>query len=212
MDGTVMDTHVDYVKLARIVEDEFVFQGIPEEVIEQDRAIDGMTNGIAWLKEHKPEVLDGMEQRINDRATAVECEHADIAKPFPGAVELVKELKAKGYKVAILTRGGRDYAELILGASGILDLFDGLVARDDYPRAEAKPSAKAMEHMCQQIGVGCDEVLFVGDGTADWRTAVNAGSQFIGVTSGHTDEARWRAEAGDDVVLLPSVADIRKLI
>lgn len=212
MDGTVMDTLVDYVKLARIVEDEFVFQGIPEEVIEQDRAIDAMTNGLAWLEKNKPEALVGLEKRINDRATAVECEHADLAKPFPGAVDLLKELKSKGYKVAILTRGGRDYAKLILGASGILDIFDGLVARDDYPRAEAKPSAKAMEHMCQQIGVECSEVLYVGDGTVDWRTAVNAGSQFIGVTSGHTDEASWRAAAGDDIVLLPSVADIRKMI
>lgn len=37
MDGTVMDTDVDYVKLARIVEDEFESLGIPEDVIEQDR-------------------------------------------------------------------------------------------------------------------------------------------------------------------------------
>ncbi len=212
MDGTIMDTKVDYVKLARIVEDEFVFQGVPEEVIEQDRAIDAMSHGLAWLKENKPEVLTGLEKRINDRATAVECEHADIAKPFPGAVDLINELKSRGYKVAILTRGGREYAELIMGKSGILDLFDGLVARDDYPRAEAKPSAKAMEHMCQQIGVKCDEVLFVGDGTADWLTAVNAGSQFIGVTSGHTDEAAWKAAAGEDIFLLPSVADILKLL
>ncbi len=110
MDGTVMDTNVDYVKLARIVEDEYESLGVPEEVIERDRAEDSMVNGLTWLKENKPESLEGIEDRINDRATAVECEHADEAKPFPGTVELINELRSRGYHVGILTRGGRDYA------------------------------------------------------------------------------------------------------
>ncbi len=110
MDGTVMDTDVDYVKLARIVEDEYESLGVPEEIIERDRTEDSMVNGITWLQEHRPESLDGIQDRINDRATAVECEHADVVKPFAGTVEIVEELRSRGYRVGILTRGGRDYA------------------------------------------------------------------------------------------------------
>lgn len=212
MDGTVMDTDVDYVKLARIVEDEFESLGIPEDVIEQDRKMDSMQHGIEWLKVHKPEAVDGLEDRINDRATAVECEHADVARPIPGAVELIEKLRSKGYKVAILTRGGRYYANLIMGNSGILGLFDAMVARDDYPRNEAKPNRKSMEHLCERLGVGCDEILFVGDSVVDWRTAVNSGSQFIGVETGHTKRPDWEKAAGRDVHIVNSVADIIGLI
>ena len=97
-------------------------------------------------------------------------------------------------------------------ASGIYDLFEALVARDDYPREEAKPSAKAMEHFCDKLGVECDEVLYVGDGMVDWMTAVNSGSQFIGVTSGHTDLTRWRQITGDKVTIIPSIADLKQFL
>lgn len=174
--------------------------------------MDSMQHGIEWLKVHKPEAVDGIEGRINDRATAVECEHADVARPIPGAVELIERLRSMGYKVAILTRGGREYAELILGNSGILDLFDDLVARDDYPRSEAKPNRKAMEHLCERLGVKCDEILFVGDSAVDWRTAANSGTQFIGVETGHTKRPDWEKVAGKDVHIVNSVADIIDLI
>ena len=87
-----------------------------------------------------------------------------------------------------------------------------MVARDDYPRSEAKPSARSMEHFCEKLGVKCSEVLFIGDGFTDWMTAVNSGSQFIGVTSGHTDLARWRQVAGDDVTIIPSIAELRQFL
>lgn len=212
MDGTIMDTKVDYVKLARVVEDEFIDLGVPTEVIDQDKVASTMNYGIKWLMENKPESLVGMEKRIGDRATVIECENASIAKPFPGAVELIKDLKSMGYKVAILTRGGREYAEKILTASGIIGLFDALVARDDYPQAEAKPSPKSMEHMCEKIGVDPKDTIYVGDGTVDWLTAVNSGSQFIGVESGHTDREAWVKAAGADIVTVPTVAEIRQFL
>ncbi|MBO4502978.1 MAG: HAD hydrolase-like protein [Candidatus Methanomethylophilus sp.] len=110
MDGTVMDTVVDYVRLARIVSDEYRSLDVPAEIIERDMEGSTVENGVAWLEEHKPECLDGLQDRLNDRATVIECEHSDLAKPFPGAAEIVKEIRSRGYRVGILTRGGREYA------------------------------------------------------------------------------------------------------
>ena len=110
MDGTVMDTVVDYDRLGRIVPDEFRSLHVPEEIIKRDVEVNTVENGIAWLAEHKPECLDGLQNRLNDRATVIECEHADLAKPFPGTVEVIREIRSKGYRVGILTRGGREYA------------------------------------------------------------------------------------------------------
>ena len=110
MDGTVMDTVVDYAKLGRVAPEEFRSLNVPEEIIQRDIEINTVENGIAWLEEHNPKSLEGLQNRLNDRATVIECEHSDLAKPFPGTVEIIEEIRSKGYRVGILTRGGREYA------------------------------------------------------------------------------------------------------
>ena len=110
MDGTVMDTVVDYAKLGRVAPEEFRSLNVPEEIIQRDIEINTVENGIAWLEEHNPKSLERLQNRLNDRATVIECEHSDLAKPFPGTVEIIEEIRSKGYRVGILTRGGREYA------------------------------------------------------------------------------------------------------
>lgn len=211
MDGTVMNTKVDYVKLALVVKDEFVYQGVPDDIIEFDTKDNSMDHGLKWLAENKPESLKSFDKNVGDRATAVELEFSDIAKPYPGAREVIEKIRSLGYKTAILTRGGREYATKILTASGMLDLFDALVARDDYTYSEAKPNRKAMEHMCEKIRVECDEVLYIGDGTADYLVTVNSGSQFIGVET-HMDRQAWEKLGGPSIVTIPTVAELVRFI
>lgn len=211
MDGTVMNTKVDYVKLGRVIIDEFVEQGVPKEIIDLDIENNSMDNGLKWLSEHKPEAMKLFDKRIGNRATVVEMEFSDIAKPYPGSREIIEKIRSMGYKTAILTRGGREYATKILSDSGMDDLFDALVARDDYPYAEAKPNGKAMEHMCEKIGVRCEEVLYIGDGTADYLTTKNSGSQFIGVET-HMNRKTWEDLAGKSVVTIPTVAELDRFI
>ncbi len=206
MDGTVMDTKVDYVALARVTEDEFVSIGVPPEVIDIDRAVQSTDHCIQWIIENKPEAVKGIDVRIGDRATAVEMENVSLAKPFPGTSELIAELRSSGYRVGILTRGGRKYMETVLSITGSSDLFEATVARDDYPHAEAKPSPKSIEHIAGKLGVKPSEVLFVGDSEVDGLTASNSGIPFIAVCTGHTDENAWKAFLGEGAVILPSIA------
>ncbi|MBO4502979.1 MAG: HAD hydrolase-like protein [Candidatus Methanomethylophilus sp.] len=86
------------------------------------------------------------------------------------------------------------------------------MARDDYPREEAKPNPLAMEHFSSKLGVKPDEVLYIGDGYVDWMTARNSGTPFIGVTTGHTDLAKWREISGNDTVIIPSIADLKQFL
>ncbi|MCQ2069648.1 MAG: HAD family hydrolase [archaeon] len=212
MDGTIMDTVVDYDKLTNVVADEFISLGVPMEVIGLDAKHQSMDESLKWLKANKPETLAGFSKRVGDRATRIEMANADIAKPFPGAMETVRALKEKGYKVGILTRGGHEYAHYILTKCGVIDEFCTVIARDDYPDNEAKPSAKSIEHLAEKMDVKPEEILYVGDGTVDWLTSVNSGCRFIGVLTGHTDEKAWKEKTDGNVELLPSVAELKDLI
>ena len=209
MDGTVLDTKVDYEKLGRIIPDEFSTQGVPRELIDKDIEENSASNGLAWLKANRPEAYAQFDHVVGGRATAVEMEFADQARPFPGVIEMIRDLRAGGYRTAILTRGGREYATALLTRFGMMDLFDAVVARDDYPYEEAKPAKEAMEHVCGKIGVGCDEIIYLGDGSADYHTCINSGTRFIGVET-HLSRSDWERIGGRSVVTIPQISDFRR--
>ena len=125
--------------------------------------------------------------------------------------EMLKTLRARGYKVGVLTRGCREYAETALRIAGVDGCLDCLVARDDYPEEEAKPSPIAMEHTAGLLGLTPDRVLFLGDHKFDYQCAESSGAGFIGVLSGAYREEDWR-ELSEDIMLLPTVSQLVDLI
>ena len=58
----------------------------------------------AWLLEHERDLALG-------------------SRPAPGAVELVRELAGRGYRLGILTRNARELAHVTLEAIGLADCF-----------------------------------------------------------------------------------------
>jgi len=215
MDGTFMHTKVDYVKLANIVFDEFRSLGVPESVISQDGYKMSMDSGITWLRENGlSEYIPGINERIGNRATEIEMENSNIAIPYPGALEVLRELKKREYKVGILTRGGHMYAAKILNMFNVFDEFDAIIARDDYPEEEAKPSPLAMEHLAEHLGVSSDEILYLGDGLVDYLTADAAGSPFIGVETGSNNsrDAWIKKTQNRNIRTIGSIADLLGII
>ena len=228
MDGTFMRTKVDYVRLSKCVVDEFISRGAPPEMFEGVHYKMDLDEGYRWLTAHGMAASkEEIKQAIADRASEIEIEHADVAKPFPGAVELVRKLRSMGYRTGILTRGGRYYATTILGMFGLLEDFDGIVARDDYDEeTEAKPAAIALTHLGEAMGgIPAKDILYVGDGITDFMTAARAGSPFIAVTSGRTTREMWKSQisdflekephpgySADTTLILETVADIEPML
>ena len=228
MDGTFMRTRVDYVRLSNCVVEEFISRGAPREMFEGVHYKMDLDEGYRWLEEHgMAESKEEIKKAIADRANEIEIEHADIAKPFPGAIELVNRLRSMGYKTGILTRGSRYYATTILGAYDLLGLFDGIVARDDYDEeTDAKPAAIALTHLGEAMGgIPPEDILYVGDGVTDYMTAARAGSPFIALTSGRTDAELWKSQVSEflmrephpgyspgNLVIMDSIADILDIL
>ncbi len=194
MDGTLLNTVVDYVKMANLIYDIFEEMGVPDTVINRAEGYKfNVDCGYDWLREQgREEEIYSINGRVADASKSVELEHIDQAKPFPGAIELLKNLRSKGIKTGVLTRGCREYAEIALKYCGVIDYLDGIIARDDYPEPEAKPSPIAMKHMADAIGVKPEEILFMGDHKFDYVCAKSSGAGFIGVTSGTYSIEDWR--------------------
>ena len=207
MDGTLLNTRVDYEKMSNVIFDEMVRIGVPEEAIDRSEGYKfNLDSGIDYLVSHgREDDVYAIGVRVAKIARDVEMERVDEARPFPKADLLLKALHGNGLKTGLLTRGCREYAEAALDVCGISGLLDGVVARDDYPESEAKPSPKAMEHMAEQLGVRPDEILFFGDHTFDYQCARDSGSGFVAVLTGTFTYDDWKGI--DGIEIYDSISD-----
>ena len=207
-----MNTDVDYAKMADLVFDEMVKAGIPESAIDRTEGSKfNLDSGVRYLVEAgRGNELHEIERRIASRAREIELENSDLARPFPGALRLLTELKKKGFRTGVLTRGCREYATKILTQNNVIDLLDGLVCRDDFPEADAKPSPVAMRNLAKAVGCAVDELIYIGDHGMDYKCARSAGAGFIGVLSGAYAREDWKKAGEAEIV--NTIADLFEML
>jgi len=119
--------------------------------------------------------------------------------PFPGARELVAELRRRDVRTAIATSSGNEHLEALGRSSGLdlEDLTDILVNADDIE--ESKPAPDLIVAAVKKLGVPAAECLMVGDTPWDAQACVAAGVACIGVRSGGNDSATLRAAGAREV-------------
>ena len=196
MDGTLLNTKVDYSKMADVAFDEMIRLGVPESAIDRSGGFKfNIDSGVRYLTEHgRIEDVYKMGVNMYKKARDIEMERVDEAEPFEGTNPLLDLIHSLGLSTGVLTRGCREYAECALKKCGSLQRLDCLIARDDYPESESKPSPVAMQHMAERLNVKTDEILFFGDHVMDYRCARDAGTDFIAVTTGAFSINDWKEE------------------
>ena len=201
MDGTLLDTKVDYQRMSDIIFDEMVKIGVPENVIDREEGYKlNIESGVNYLSsEGRMDEVYAIGIKVSKVARDIEMEKVDEAKSFPKADLLLKKIHDLGLKTGLLTRGCREYMEAAVKISRVADLLDEMVARDDYPESEAKPSPIAMEHMAEKLGVRTDEILFFGDHMFDYQCAKDAGSGFVAVLTGAFTTDDWNKIPGIEI-------------
>ncbi len=209
MDGTLLDTDIDYEKLGDAEAYVLSQLGVPRSGMDpnsDDIAL--IRKGTAYLNEHGNGItFDEVCKLVNQRASDVEMESVETAKCFPGVPELLEGLKKDGYSIGMLTRGQRLYAETAMGKCGILDLMDVIEAFDDHPTGEQKPNPVAMEYLAKGLGVRCQDVLYVGDSVWDYYCARDSGAGFIGIAHGKKGHAKWD-RVKERITVVEDISDI----
>ncbi|MNF34457.1 Phosphoglycolate phosphatase [compost metagenome] len=113
----------------------------------------------AWLLEHE-----------RDLAVA--------SRPAEGAVELVRELAGRGYRLGILTRNARELAHITLQAIGIADCFaeEDVLGRDEAP---PKPHPGGLLKLAEAWDVAPGAMVMVGDYRFDLDCGRAAGTRTV---------------------------------
>lgn len=179
LDGTLLDTLDD---LCNSVNYSLRTNNFPERSLAEVRTFVG--NGIRLLIERS--VPEGTSKELIDKTFecfktyyAVHCN--DKTKTYPGVMDMLKELKKNGYKIAVLSNKAQ-YAVTKLCDIYFNNLLDDAVgARENVAK---KPSPDALYICAENNNINLNNVIYVGDSDVDVATANNAGVRGIAVTWG----------------------------
>ena len=180
LDGTLMESGIDYEKMGNRIRDLLVSMGLPEPLEDRRKVYRVIRGGATTLREYGlPEAslvvtIAEMEAIMN----SVELEGLEAITLKPYAREAIAELHGEGLCLGIATRSHREYAIHSLERYDLLRFFHRVVARDDVPYP--KPDPRHLLYTIELLGVEPGDTLFIGDTTTDLQTADAAGVGFVG--------------------------------
>ncbi len=184
LDGTLINTLED---LAAASNHALAAYGYPPRPVEDFKLLAG--NGVAVMLERA--MPEG--ERTPRRIAALKekfleyygLHYADKTAPYAGVPELLRTLKVKGYKRAVVTNKVEEMAKVILNKlyPNCFDLILG--QREGVP---TKPDPTLAHMAMKELGVSPEECVFMGDSGVDIQTAVNSGALPVGVLWGFREE------------------------
>lgn len=188
LDGTLLDTLEDITDSVNHTLSQF---GYPKRTLDEVRRFVG--NGAVKLLERalpgtvSPQTFEAFYHAYDAYYTA----HQQIkTRPYDGASELLRELRARGLFTAVLSNK-QDNAVRPLCAHyfpGLLDVATGPTAD-----RRTKPAPDGVYYIAQKLGVTTDEILYVGDSEADVLTGRNADVKTVAALWGFRDRETLEA-------------------
>lgn len=198
MDGTLLNTLED---LTDAVNYALRQMGMPERTIEEVRTFVG--NGVQKLIERA--VPGGLDNPKFEKAFAhfkeyyaVHCN--DKTGPYEGVLSLLRELKAEGYALAIVSNkldsAVKELAKVY---------FEGIVpvAVGERPGAAKKPAPDMVQIALEELGVSAETAVYVGDSEVDLMTAKNSNLPCIAALWGFRDEEFLREQGAVNMARTP---------
>lgn len=111
---------------------------------------------------------------------------ADRLVPYPGVIELIRELADKTVPLGLVTGSLRAEAEVTLKAFDIEQYFSIIVAAEDI--SKSKPSPEGYLKGAEALGVHPEKCVVIEDAPSGVRAAAAAGMRCLAVATTHTPE------------------------
>ena len=200
LDGTLIDSVPD---IADCLNDTLICFNFPVVTIDKVKTIIG--NGAKKL------IIDAIDQELpNEKIEELLAYYNEIytssSSPkttvFDGMINVLKVLKEKGYKLAVLTNKPQATTEKVcsiyLKEIGFDIIYGQMVGR------AKKPDKTSTLEIIQKFNLSKENIIFVGDGDADYLTAKNAGVKSVSVLWGYRTKEQLYSLGAKNFVNTPS--------
>lgn len=144
--------------------------------------LQGLGRPLRWQFAHFTEDPAEIEAMVATYRAYNLFHHDAMVREFPGAVAAVRELKARGVKLGVVTSKMRAGAQRGLKHCGFEDLFDVIVGADDV--TDHKPHPAPVLLALEQLGANFEGAVMVGDSPHDLASGRAAGAWTAAVAWG----------------------------
>ena len=185
LDGTLLYTLEDLTKATNYA---LRRMNMPERTLDDVRRFVG--NGVARLIELA--VPEGTAPEVFEQTLAIFREYYDIhcndnTKAYDGVIDLLRELKADGYALAIVSNKPDSAVKELAEIAGVAK----------------KPAPDTVYAALKELGMPKEGAVYVGDSEVDVMTAKNSGLPCISVLWGFREEAFLKEHGADHFVREP---------
>lgn len=199
LDGTLLDTLPDLVKLTNMVLEQ---RGWPQRTQQEILSYVG-DGGRVLLQRAAP--AETPEEQLEEafvqwQALYPTYGHA-LTKPYDGMPEALAQLKAQGAKLGVLSNKF-DAAVKEVIARHFPNTFD--LARGECDEIPRKPDPRGLQHMIAQLGITPEQIAYIGDSGTDMTVATKAGAFPVGVAWGYRPVEELVAAGAQLIVNEPS--------
>lgn len=130
---------------------------------------------------------------------AVDCMYR--VKPYDGIPELLRALKERGLRLAVLSN--KPHAETVrvvgeLFGEGTFDVLQGQIQG-----VPIKPDPAGAERILKRLGLGPEDTLYLGDTATDMKTGKAAGAFTVGALWGFRTREELEESHADAVIAHP---------
>ena len=182
-DGTLVDSMPTYVKAVLSILDDF---GVTydEDIIKILTPL-GYVGAAKYFRERYGVTLS-VDEMVGKMKGIVLDAYFNKIPPKDTVVDTLKELKARGHSLNVLTASPHVTLDACLKRIGIYDLFTHVWSCEDFDTTKSDPDIYLK--CAKELGVKVDEVIFLDDNYDADKTAKSAGVKVIGVYDPFSDE------------------------
>ena len=197
LDGTLVDSAPD---IREALNAAFAPLGVPAFDLATAKKMIGGGAAVALRRAQKNAGLDESkvdQKALMDRFMAVYLDASKRGRGlFPGAHEMLSELRGRGVPLAICTNKAQEVTDVAVAALGIEKYFDVILG--GRPGEPKKPDPSVLYQALAAMGQSAASAVMVGDSSADAGAAKAAGVPIIIMTYGYTPRPQ---DLGADLLL-----------
>jgi phosphoglycolate phosphatase len=197
LDGTMVDTLGDFVVVLGTVLDELGLRRVTREFVGRTvgKGSEHLIRSTLAEVDAQPVLYDQAWALYQHHYLAVNGDHSAV---YPGVVDGLERLRARGWKLACLTNKPTAFARPLLRKKGLDGFFDVVFGGDAFERK--KPDPLPLRKTCEALGLPPSRTLMVGDSSNDARAARAAGCPVVLVSYGYNHGEPVAAVDADGVV------------
>lgn len=210
LDGTLLDTAPEFVAVVQQLRREHQLEPLAPQLI-RAHVSDGARAMVSLALDIRPEQAAFESKRLRF-LDIYQAGLGTATRPYPGIVELLRQLQAAGIGWGISTNKP-SYLTLPLLERLALEPAPASIVCPDHV-SQTKPHPEPLLLNCRQLQCKPDQAIYIGDHLRDIEAGRSAGMYTIAAAYGyihHTDDPdNWGADAvannGDELVALISAA------